>query len=268
MRAQVEHEPKESRAARAPVLPPSAGTASPTEPRLALAGLLVRKEGWRASLRGKLLLLAVVFCLGVVLQRRIYPFLAITDRLPGKYLAVEGWIQADGLLEAYAEFKGGGYHKILTTGTIARSEWNPGVRSTYADWAASKYQRMGISNDGVEPVPCWVEHKDRTYSSALALKKWFQDRQITVRCINVVSQGPHARRTRLLFQKAFGNSVNIGIISLRDKEYDTAHWWRTSEGVRDIIGETIAYVYARIFFYPGTEKLEAGLSEKAETLKR
>ncbi len=219
-------------------------------PKRSLGGLLVRKECWRISLRGRLLILAVAVCLAVVVQRRIHPFLAITDCLPGEYLAVEGWIQADGLREAYAEFQHGHYRKILTTGTIARSEWNPGVRSTYADWAASKFSRMGISNDVVEPVPCWVERRDRTYYSALALKQWFQERKMPVQCINVVSQGPHARRTRLLFQKAFGKNVKVGIIALKDKDYDPKHWWRTSEGVRDVVGEAIAYVYARIFFHP------------------
>lgn len=33
-------------------------------------------------------------------------------------------------------------------------------------------------------------------------------------------------------------------------EYDPRHWWRTSEGVRNVVGESIAYLYARFFFRP------------------
>ena len=31
---------------------------------------------------------------------------------------------------------------------------------------------------------------------------------------------------------------------------DAAHWWRTSNGVRIVLNETIAYVYARLVFNP------------------
>ena len=51
-------------------------------------------------------------------------------------------------------------------------------------------------------------------------------------------------------QKAFGPSVKIGVISVPDPDYDPKHWWRYSEGVREVLGESIAYIYARIFFHP------------------
>ena len=64
----------------------------------------------------------------------------------------------------------------------------------------------------------------------------------------VATQWPYARRSRLLYQKAFGDSYMVGIIALRNLEYDPAHWWRTSEGGREVIGESIVYLYARFFF--------------------
>ena len=30
-----------------------------------------------------------------------------------------------------------------------------------------------------------------------------------------------------------------------DVAYERRHWWRVSEGVREVLGETIAYIYAR-----------------------
>jgi len=70
-----------------------------------------------------------------------------------------------------------------------------------------------------------------------------------LRSFDVVTQDAHARRTRLLFQKAFGNGVSVGIISIPNPDYDAKRWWRYSEGVREVIGEGIAYIYARFFFY-------------------
>ena len=69
--------------------------------------------------------------------------------------------------------------------------------------------------------------------------------------LDLATLGPHARRSRLLYEKAFGPQVKIGIVALVNREYDPAHWWRTSEGVREVIGEGIAYMYARFLFWPG-----------------
>lgn len=129
----------------------------------------------------------------------------------------------------------------------------PGLRVTYVDWGATKLRRLGMPDDLVQPVTCWEGQNDRTYHSALALKKWFRESGLHPNSIDVVTQGPHARRTRLLFQLTFGNEVRVGIIGVRDTDYDPVHWWRSSEGVRDVIDEWIAYLYARFLFSPPQE---------------
>jgi uncharacterized SAM-binding protein YcdF (DUF218 family) len=196
-----------------------------------------------------LTIVAIVF--GSV--RFAYPFLTITKKMNGEFLVVEGWIPASSLNQAIAEFRQGNYQKIITTGCIVKDEWNSGVKVTYAEWGADKLRRLGMPNDLVQPVPCWAVHKDRTYNSALALKKWLQESNVHPKSIDVVSQGPHARRTRLLFQHAFGKDVRVGIIGTRDPDYDPVHWWRSSEGVRDVISEWIAYIYARFLFSPSQD---------------
>ena len=99
-------------------------------------------------------------------------------------------------------------------------------------------------------VPSHVSGRDRTYSSAIALRNWFRAHQITVQGINVLTEDAHARRTRLLFQEAFGHDVTVGIISIQNPDYNPKRWWRYSEGVRDVLGESIAYIYARFLFHP------------------
>ena len=61
--------------------------------------------------------------------------------------------------------------------------------------------------------------KDRTYSSALAAKQWLHQQGISVKTLDVATLGPHARRSRLLFQMAFGDDTKVGIIALDDVEY-------------------------------------------------
>ena len=186
-----------------------------------------------------------VFCLA---ELYVFPWLAVTDRVPTEYLVVQGWIRAPGLKQAVAEFEAEGYRRFLTSGCLARGEGNSGDNSTYADWSANDLREYGVPTDLVTPIPCWADRKDRTYHSALAVKQWFHDHQTPVRHINVVTLGAHARRTRLLFQKAFGSEAKIGVIAAQDQTYDSVHWWRSSEGVREVIGESIAYLYAKVFF--------------------
>jgi hypothetical protein len=69
--------------------------------------------------------------------------------------------------------------------------------------------------------------------------------------MNILTEEAHSRRTWLLFQEAFGRNVQVGIISVPNPDYDTNHWWRYSDGVRDVVGEAIAYIYAKFLFWPG-----------------
>ena len=219
--------------------------------RTKLAGLIIRKECWRLSWRGWVALLFAGIVLALTLQYTLYGFLAVADPVPpSECLVVEGWMQADELRQAYAEFKQGGYRLIITSGCRVTDQWDPKLVVTYADWAASKLRRIGVPNDLIQAVPSYVQRKDRTYSSAVAVREWMERQGIHVTQLNVVTEGAHARRSRLLFQKAFGSNVKIGVIPIEDEQFDPAQWWRTSEGVREVLGESIAYIYARCFFYP------------------
>jgi hypothetical protein len=122
--------------------------------------------------------------------------------------------------------------------------------NTSASVGAELLKKTGLPGKCIQMVPSHISGRDRTYSSAVALRDWFHEHNATVPSINVLTEGTHARRTQLLFQQAFGSGVTVGIISIPDPDYDAKHWWRTSEGVRDVLDESIAYLYAAIFFHP------------------
>jgi uncharacterized SAM-binding protein YcdF (DUF218 family) len=232
---------------------------SPTRPGFSAAssrkcfGLLTRRERWGLSLRGWLWLLATLLGCGVTWTVSVYPFLAETHRVDANVLALEGWVHEFGARAAMDEFKKGAYQKIYTTGgPMEGSGPYTSDGNTVASLGASTLRRVGFPADAVQMVPSHVSAKDRTYSSAVALREWLHARHIEVRGVNVVSEGEHARRTRLLFQKAFGNDVPVGIISATNPDYDPKRWWYGSEGVRETLGETIAYLYAKLIFRPAT----------------
>ena len=49
----------------------------------------------------------------------------------------------------------------------------------------------------------------------------------------------------------------VGVISGPDEEYDQRHWWTTSAGVRTVLDEVIAYLYAKFLFHPSQSRLES-----------
>jgi len=78
-----------------------------------------------------------------------------------------------------------------------------------------------------------------------------------------MTEDMHARRTRLLFEEALGKSITVGIIAVPNPDYDARRWWRYSDGVREVIGESIAYIYARFFFYPSVSSSDKAMAQAA-----
>ena len=115
---------------------------------------------------------------------------------------------------------------------------------------ADVLKRAGIPREAIQMVPSHVNDRERTYSSVVALRDWFREHKTPVSGINVLTERAHARRTRFLYQKAFDQNVTVGIIAVSNPDYNPKQWWRYSDGVREVIGESIAYIYAKVFFYP------------------
>jgi uncharacterized SAM-binding protein YcdF (DUF218 family) len=214
-------------------------------------GLLTRKERWGLSLKGYLMVFVFILLAGLITFLFIPPFLSVTRPVDSNVLVVEGWVHDFTVDAAVAEFKKGKYDHVFSTGGPIEGQGGYiNDFNTYASIGADKLLKKGMPDGSVQMVPSHVLDRDRTYSSAIALRDWFHDHNLSVKSINVVTEDAHARRTRLLFQKAFGKEVKVGIISIPNPDYDAKQWWRYSEGVREVIGESLAYVYARFFFWP------------------
>ena len=214
-------------------------------------GLLTRKERWSLSWRGWSLVCLILFSAAGFVLLNVHSFLAVTDRADARILVVEGWVHESAIRAAVREFQGNHYDVVYTTGgPVTGTGAYSNDYNTSASVGASLLKKSGLSDESVQMVPSHVNDRDRTYSSAAALRKWFLEHQVHAREINVVTEDVHARRTRLLFQEALGREVKVGIISAPDPGYDPKHWWRSSEGFREVIGEAIAYLYAKVVFHP------------------
>ena len=212
-------------------------------------GFLVRKERWGLSCRGWLILASILLAAGWVFLANIQPFLAVTDRTDAKFLVVEGWVHDYAIRAGVEEFRTGSYQRVFSTGgPVTGTGAYTSDFMTSAHVGADLLGDAGVPVGSVEMVASHVTGRDRTYGSAVALRDWFRNRGVSLQSINVVTENVHARRTRLLFQKAFGSAVRVGVIAVPNPDYEAKHWWRCSEGARDVVGEWIAYVYARLFF--------------------
>jgi uncharacterized SAM-binding protein YcdF (DUF218 family) len=214
-------------------------------------GFVNRRERWSLSWRGWLVLVCALLLAGILVFRGAYPFLATTHRVNTSVLVVEGWIHEYAIRAALKEFQSNHYQRVFTTGgPVEGAGGYINDYNTAASVGADLLRKNGLPNESLQMVPSRVMDRDRTYSSAIALRDWFREHNMAISNINIVTENLHARRTRLLFQEAFGQEVVVGIIAVPSPDYDARHWWRYSAGVKDVVAEAVSYLYAKVLFYP------------------
>jgi hypothetical protein len=210
-----------------------------------------RRTIWLPTLWGWLALLLAGVALAVTLQHRIHGFLAANDPVGARVLVVEGWMGPEELEETVVIFRKHGYERLITTGGPIQ-RWPPYAgQSTYAEQAARYLKEQGLPEAVVTAVPASAASHDRTYASALTVRDWAKRSGLRLEAIDVISDGPHARRSRALYRMALGPEVKVGILATRSYDYDAAVWWRSSIGARNVIEQTIALVWVHCCFRTG-----------------
>jgi DUF218 domain len=212
--------------------------------------LWTRRECTVPTLRGWILLVVLGAVFVVLVIGKAHSFLTVNDPLPSDILVIEGWIPDYALQGTLTDVTHGRYRKVLVTGgPISAGTYLCGY-TNWAELGANTLIRLGADTNIVEALPAGRVSRDRTYASAVALRAWFRLHQIDATPLNILTMADHSRRTRLLFREALGSDYPVGIISIEDRDYDPRRWWKTSEGVRTVIGEMLAYGYARFLFWP------------------
>ena len=211
-------------------------------------GLIQRRECLIPTWRGALVfLLSATLLIGIAIFN-IHPFLAVSDPTPAEILVVEGWLPDYALEKVKIEFERQHYKKLYVTGGPLEIGGHLSQYKTYAEIGAATLVKIGIAKEAIEAIPAPTVLRDRTHASAKALKSLLIQQSANNSNINLVSIGVHAKRSQLLFQQAFGDFARVGVIAIENEEYDPKRWWVSSEGVRTVINETIAYVYALVIF--------------------
>jgi hypothetical protein len=185
----------------------------------------------------------------------IHGFLSSNNPVPADALVVECWLPDYALREAISEFRRGGYRWMITSGYGLPEYMRASAHRTGSEVAAATLAAMGLETNCIVAVSAPKVARDRTFTAALAVRAWLGSTNTGVHALNVYSLGPHSRRSWLLYRKALGNRVRVGVISCPIDDYDAKRWWATSNGFREVLAETIAYLYARILFQGGNYEL-------------
>ncbi len=208
-------------------------------------GLISYKPRWGLSIWGWLgILLAIAFLFWLLLFR-LEPFLAYSAPLDAEVLIVEGWIGDEGIMGAINEFERKPYKLMITAGSpFGRGEYLSEYRD-FANLSKATMVTLGFDPDKIQPVPTPQVIRDRTLTSAGAVKEWLDLTKVDPQAVNVYTVDVHSRRTWLLYRQAFEPEIAVGIISHPPVDYDPDAWWASSEGFRKVFSEGIAYIYAK-----------------------
>lgn len=206
------------------------------------------------------LLLLLVF--SMILLLTSIPFLAPSRPIGNGIFVVEGWVPDYALEEAKGIFETHPYRMLVVPGIPVEQGFFLSKEKNYAQLATDTLKELGLKPELMVPLPCANVPRSRTYATALRVRGWLEAHPGNQN-VDVFTLGVHARRTWMLYKMALGDRYRVGIIAGSDRRYVPARWWTTSSGVRTVTSEWIAYLYAKLLFFPGgQEAAESQLDAK------
>lgn len=128
--------------------------------------------------------------------------------------------------------------------SIDYKEYEPRFMN-YADYSAFIIKNLGF-RDSIIALPASGKRLSRTYSCALAFKEWYLKSSFKGAPVNIVSLGPHSRRTWMTYRRVLGKNADVGIIMVNNEEYNKNNWWKSLTGVKVTIHEMASYIYTFI----------------------
>ncbi len=214
--------------------------------------LFRRRQVRIPTIWGWLVMAGFIVLLVYDVMQKIGSWLAYHEPLAdAEVLVVEGFLPDYALQIAVVEFEKGKYKYIVTTGIPFTNGMGLCTYNNYADQARAVLISLGAPEEKVFSAPTHEAYRDRTYASAVALRKWFETHGGLPISFNMYSMGAHAARSSYLYRQAFvGTGVRIGVLNAPDLTFDQRFWWKNSKGFRTVPVEALGYLFVRLFFKP------------------
>ncbi|MBL7137208.1 MAG: YdcF family protein [Bacteroidales bacterium] len=213
-------------------------------------GVVSKRNRWGLTVWGWLSILLIIVLAVFLFLAQAYSFLAPIHREKTDILVLEGAVPDYVLESAVKEFEENQYRLLITTGTPL--EWGHLLIEfgNTASLAANSLIKMGFDSTVLVTVATDEIRNDRTFNSALELASYLRQYHPEVKAINLMSYGPHSRRSQMLFQAALGKEIKVGIIAIKSYYYGPNDWWRSGKGFREVMNEVLGYIFVKFFFVP------------------
>lgn len=173
----------------------------------------------------------------------LYDLMSPCDDGEADILAVEGWLPDHAVSEVIRLIERHEGPRVFTTGgPVERGgylqEWR-----TYAEAARATLLATGAPTQRIIAVPAPDARTDRTFVSALALRRYLDELGVPSGRVSVITLSAHALRSRALFQRALGPRFVVRTRPYHSPWFGRNDWWTTSEGFRFVTGEAIAALH-------------------------
>ena len=202
------------------------------------------------TLPGLIIILLILFILIYLLFINAANFLAIEQPVGSRHLIIEGWLGKSELEEARRVFEANAYELAIVSGGPIIDEFNRGP-ANYAERARAYLISSGFPENKLIAIPASHSAQDRTFLSAVMVRDWYTNQDIRVESLDIFTSSVHSRRSRDLFQLAFGAESRIGVYAATPEGYELDRWWKSSAAIKKIISELLGWMFVQCCFDPG-----------------
>ena len=122
-----------------------------------------------------------------------------------------------------------------------------------AEGASEFLISQGVDSSLITTLVAPAVEFERTYASAFVVKK---NLPIATDTVVVFSESTHARRSRLVYQRMFGNTVDVGVIAARSNDQLPENWWQERGSRNYVLLQLAKYLYAKLLFFPADKKFD------------
>ncbi|MCK4352397.1 YdcF family protein [candidate division WOR-3 bacterium] len=198
-------------------------------------------KGFLLCLLSIIIILAALSCIYFF---HIYSFLSYEKIFKTDTVVVEGWISNSEMRQSANNILSNNVKRVIVPGDKAELALIHYPVNNYADIGRLRLIDCGVNEEKI--ITCPFETKrNRTLNAAVYVKKIIQKKGI--KSFIIFTEDVHARKTYVSYKKVFGNKYKIGVMPIPNDVFDNKNWYKSSEGMKTVITESIAYIYLVCF---------------------
>lgn len=195
----------------------------------------------------------------------VYNFLAVSQPVDHGILVVEGWVPRETLAGAMDVLNSRNYSQVLVVGGPIQNDNeddNPNHLASYDQLGTERLKTLGIDANKLVPVNTVAVRFGRTYTSVTAVQHWLDATKASDCCLDVLTAGPYARKSWVIFRSALGDHYRVGIVAGPVVSYDPRFWFVSITGIWNVTRNLAGYAYSKSWVFLNGE-FQGGIRQRA-----